>query len=163
MTKFSRLLVYLFGIGLIVGMIISIIMRYIPEKEVAVIEPLVLPQSNMEPLEVPSQDAYLQQLVQMYRDEGMEAVRNHIEEGYIPGRTLVIKSNHASEPDRAYILLDREVRRVDQQGVSLLDRDPIVARATNDLKVDESVIMLTWLQRRTIEPFSIVTWCVPVR
>src|SRR6218665_2207125 len=120
MTKFSSFIVFLFGLALIAGMIFMIAQRFIPKEEV-VVEQLVLPKNDMPALELPSHEAYLEQLVQMYRDGHLEAIREHVVNDFMLGRTLVIKSNHPSEQDRIFVMLDRDVRRCDQQGVAMME------------------------------------------
>lgn len=160
MSKLSSYLVFLFGLGLMGLLIFTVAQRFLQREKAPEVRLHEMPVSGKPALELTTYEGFVEKVGKLYKQNGMEEIKAFVEKEFVPGRKLLFKSLHASEPDRAKIVLDREMRRCDQQGVTLMELAPVVPRG-GGVKIDGKVELVTWQHTRIREPVTIVTWCVP--
>jgi hypothetical protein len=160
MSKFSSFIVFAFGLVLIVGTMVAIVRtRFFPEPPPPPEERLVLPNSDLEPLDVGTRDEFLAQLDKIFLAGGLDEIHDYVEKEWVPGR-LVRASIFATQDLARARIVDREVRRCDRQGIDIMDKAPVLARATPDLHVGKSVHLETWMRAEGTESFHLIVWFV---
>ncbi len=163
MTKFSSFLVFLFGILLLLAVGFTIVQRFLPKPPKSAAEMLALPKSDLPDLSIPTTEDFYLHLDKLTDAQTLDALRDYVEREFVPGRTLILAASHKSEPPRRLTIIDREVRRTNAQGVTLLDKAPIVPRASTNLKVSEEVIMQNWSRPHGTLPYFINVWGLETR
>lgn len=163
MTKFSSFLVFLFGILLLLAVGFTIVQRFLPKPPKTAAEMFDLPKSDLPDLPIPPNEEFYFQLDKLAESQNLDAVRAYVERELVPGRTIILAPAHQSESSRKLLIIDREVRRTNAQGVTLLDKAPIVPRSSTNLKVGPEVIMQTWTRPHATLPYYISVWGMKTR
>ncbi len=159
MTKLSSFLVFAFGIFLIGAiMVMSFKQTSSPSGQSSGNSNTELPQSKMPPLELGSREQFMRDIDKIFATGGLAAVRDFLEAELAPGRLVIYGRTGGVDTPRTYRLIDREMRRCDQGGATLLDNPPILARASAMLRVDESGRIETWQRLESRQPYSITVW-----
>lgn len=163
MTKFSTFIVFLFGSLLLLAVGFTLVQRFLPKPPKSAAEMIALPKSDLPDLTIPPTEDFYLHLDKLTEAETLDAVRDYVEREFVPGRTLILAASHKSESPRRLTIIDREVRRTNAQGVTLLDKAPIVPRASTNLKVGPDVIMQTWSRPHVSLPYFINVWGLETR
>jgi hypothetical protein len=158
MTKFSTFLVFLFGILLLLAVGFTIVQRFLPKPPKSAAEMLALPKSDLPDLTIPPNEEFHLYLDKLTESQTLDELRDYVEREFVPGRTLILAASHNSEQPRTLIIIDREVRRTNAQGVTLLDKAPLVPRSSPDLRVGDEVLLQTWSRPHISMPYSISVW-----
>ncbi len=159
MTKLSSFLVFAFGIFVIVAIVVMSFRQTTPSSGQSSGEAKTeLPQSNMPPLELGSRDQFMRDVDKMIATGGLAAVRDFLEAELVPGRVVIYGRTAAGDTPRTYRLIDREMRRCDQGGATLLDKPPVLARASAMLRIDDNGRIENWQRLESRQPFSITVW-----
>lgn len=163
MTKFSTFIVFLFGILLLLAVGFTLMQRFLPKPPKTAAEMVELPKSDLPDLTIPTNEEFYLYLDKLAETDNLEAIRGYVEKELVPGRTLILASSHKSESSRRLTLIDREVRRTNSQGVTLMDKAPIVPRSSSNLRVGPEVIMHTWVRPHGSMPYYINVWGMETR
>ncbi len=163
MTKLSSFLAFLFGALLLLAVGFSIVQRFLPKPRKTAAEMMELPTSNLSALRIPPNDEFYFNLDKLTESENLDAIRDYVKREFVPGRTLILTSAYKSEPTRVLKIIDREVRRTNKLGVTLLDKAPIVPRSSSNLRVGPEVIVQTWTRPHASLPYFIIVWGIEVR
>lgn len=158
MTKFSSFLVFLFGILLLLAVGFTIVQRFLPAPPKSAAELIALPKTDLPDLTIPPNEEYYLYLDKLTDAQTLDALRDYVEREFVPGRTLVLAPSHKSESARRLKIIDREVRRTNAQGVTLIDKAPVVPRSSPDLRVGDEVILQTWSRPHMSLPYYISVW-----
>jgi hypothetical protein len=161
MTKFSSFLVYTFGIALI-GFLVFTIVRsnFFPPPPPPVEERTLITKSELAPLEVGTRDQFSSQLDQLYAAGGLDAVRDYVAKEWVPGR-LVHGSIFTVLDVTTARIIDREVRRCDQQGSAMPNKPPVLARSAPELHIGREARLETWTRLKEMQSFYLTVWYVP--
>lgn len=163
MTKFSSFLVFLFGILLLLAVGFTIMQRFLSKPPKTAAEMFDMPKSDLPDLPIPPNEEFYLNLDKLAESPNLDAVRDYVERELVPGRTIILAPSHKSESSRKLMIIDREVRRTNTQGVTLLDKAPIVPRSSTNLRVGPEVIMQTWPRPHASLPYYISVWCMETR
>lgn len=163
MTKFSSFLVFLFGILLLLAVSFTIVQRFLPKPPKTAAELFELPNSDLPDLPIPPNEEFYFQLDKLAESQNLDAVRDYVTREFVPGRTIILAATHKGESSRRLMIIDREVRRTNTQGVTLLDKAPIVPRSSSNLRVGPEVIMQTWTRPHVTLPYYISVWGMETR
>lgn len=159
MTKFSSFLVFAFGIFLI-GAIVVVSFKQSSSSSGQSSGDLKmeLPQSNMQPLELGSRDHFMREIDKMFATSGLASVRDYVEAELVPGRVVIYGRSSGVDVPRTYRLIDREIRRCDQGGATLLDQPPVLARFSAMLRIDDSARIESWQRLDARTSYIITVW-----
>lgn len=158
MTKFSSFLVFAFGIFVIVAIgVLSFKHKSSSSGRTPSDTNTELPQSDMSPLELGSRDQFMRELDKLFASGGLAAVRDFVEAELVPGRLVNYGKSGGAEA-RTYRLIDRELRRCDQGGATLLNKPPVLARASAMLRIDGNGRIESWQRLDARQPYSITVW-----
>ncbi len=124
-----------------------------PEEEV------VIPECTRPSMEIGTREQFGVRLSKLAATGGLDAVKTFVENEILPGRAL-LASGSGSEPLTERWVLDREVRRCDSEGVSPLDKPPLVVRASETLRVGGKVQIQRWERLEGPQPFFVTIWWV---
>lgn len=164
MTKFSSFLVFFIGIVLLVIVGVMMVQRFLPAAKKGADAEVVVPESSLPPLIIESKEQFHARLDNIFRDvAGLSGISGFVEREFVPGRVLILAATHKSEGAREFVILDREVRRCDDDGVVLLGQPPVVPRTSKSLHMGGNGVILTWSRLQLDRPFILTTWCVPKR
>jgi hypothetical protein len=160
MSKFSSFLVFSFGILLLVVSIFKLGQGLLTQDRNVSEPEMVLPVSDLPPLHLGQTEAFHEQMDKLFANSGLDGVKAYVAQEFVPGRHIIISSSFVSEPDREYVLLDREMRRCNPDGGALMDKSPVVPRAAASLQINSKVAIHTWTRKEAPLPFYITAWCV---
>ncbi|MFZ4767354.1 MAG: hypothetical protein ACOYMN_20565 [Roseimicrobium sp.] len=164
MTKFSSLLVSLMGIAMLIVLGVMMLQRFIPVNEVEPEPELVLPQSDLPPLMVESKEVLQGRLDTVFKEAGgVAGVTSYVEKEFVPGRVLIFASAHETEPERKFVILDREVRQCDTDGVVIVSQAPLVPRVAVNMQLGQGSAIHAWSRLRLATPFVVTAWCQELR
>lgn len=158
MTKLSSFLVFAFGIFVIVAVAVMSFKRTTSQSGELSGTAVDLPQSKLPPLELGSREQFTRQIDNLFATGGMAAVRDYVEAELAPGRVVIYGRPGGVDVPRTYRLIDREMRRCDPAGATLLDKPPILARAAAMLRIDDNGRIETWRRLQSRQPYSITVW-----
>jgi hypothetical protein len=111
-------------------------------------------------LEVGSRDQFLGQLDQLYASGGLDAVHDYVQKEWVPGRVVRGTIFAALDVTSARII-DREVRRCDNQGSAMPNKAPVLARSSPELHIGREVRLETWTRLKEMQSFYLTVWFVP--
>jgi hypothetical protein len=112
----------------------------------------------MPPLELGSREQFMRDIDKIFATGGLAAVRDFLEAELVPGRVVIYGRTGTGETPRTYRLIDREMRRCDQGGATLLDKPPVLARVSAMLRIDDNGRIENWQRLESRQPFSITVW-----
>ncbi len=158
MTKLSSFLVFAFGIFVIVAVAVMSFKRTPSQSGQSSGEATELPQSNLPQLELGSREQFMKRIDNLFATGGLAAVRDYVEAELVPGRVIIYGRSGGVDAPRTYRLIDREMRRCDQSGGTLLDKPPILARAVALLRIDDNGRIESWQRLESRQPYSITVW-----
>lgn len=160
MSKFATFLVLVFGVFVMIAIVVTIAQRnFFTATPAPTEEKFVLPECNLLSLEIGTREQFNVRLSKLAATGGLEAVKGFMETEIVPGRAL-LASNSGSEPLTEWRVLDREVRRCDSEGVTPLDKPPLVLRASNVLRAGGRVQIDRWPRLEGPQPFVVTIWWV---
>ena len=122
-------------------------------------EKIVLPECTRPSLEIGTREQFAQRLSKLSVAGGIDAVKAWVEKEIVPGRAL-LATDTASQPLSERRVLDREVRRCDSEGVTPLDKPPLLPRASSSLRIGGKVQIQTWPRLEGPQPFLVTIWWV---
>jgi hypothetical protein len=160
MSKFSSFIVFALGFAIIAVTLVTIIQKeFFPEPPPPPEERIVIPKTDLPPLDLGTREQFLANLDQIFAAGGLSAVHDYVEKEWVPGRLL--KGSVFSTSDTAAArIIDREVRRCDRQGAALLDKAPVLSRVTPDLHVGRQGRLETWTRLESLQSFMLTVWYV---
>ena len=91
----------------------------------------------------------------------MQSVRSYVESAFVPGRVIILPATLPGERAAEHVLLDREMRRCDSQGVAVIEQAPVLPRAVAHLRLGDDSTIHTWRRLELPQPFYINVWWVP--
>lgn len=157
MSKFISFLVFLFGITLLVVTLFTMGQRFLaPEPEAA--PKVTRPMSNLPALQLGTLEQFHAKLDGLYNEQRLDGVRDYIAKEFVPGRTIILSANSVDESDKAWLILDREVRQSLRDGGVLMEKAPVLTRANATLQVDDDVQLKTWPRLGGLQPFTVTVW-----
>ena len=160
MSKITTFLVLVFGVLVMIA--VAVIFRqwnFLPAPLAPPEEKIVLPACTRPSLEIGSREQFGVRLSKIALTGGLDAVKGFVEKEIVPGRAL-IASDSASEPLTKRLVLDREVRSCDSEGVTPLDKPPLLLRASSVLRAGGRVQIQTWPRLEGPQPFVVTIWWV---
>ena len=160
MRKFANFLVLLISVVLLIAVGVAMVQRCVPARKSQPVETMVLPQSDLPQVAISSPDVFNAQLDLLCKKGGLKEVGGYVEKEFVPGRALTLASSRKSEPSRKFIILDRELRRCDAEGVVKLSDPPIVARSNASLRMSARSSIQSWSRLRLDTPFILTLWCL---
>lgn len=160
MRKFTNFLVLLISVVLLIVVGVTMVQRCVPGRKPLPADSLVLPVSDLPPMVLGSAEVFNVQLDSLFKEGGVKKVGDYVERTFEPGRALTLMSSHKSEPSRTFIILDRELRRCDPEGVVQLAEPPIVPRSATTLRMNARSSIQSWSRLRLDTPFILTLWCV---
>lgn len=160
MRKFTNFLVLLISVVLLIVVCAAMLQRCVPAKNSKPGEAMILPQSDLPQLVISSSEAFNAQLDLLCKKGGLKEIGGYVEKEFVPGRALTLASTHKSEASRRFIILDRELRRCDAEGVVNLADPPVVARTAATLKISARSSIQSWSRLRLDTPFVLTLWCL---
>jgi len=159
MSKFISFLVFLFGIALLVVTLFTIGQRFFePAQEET--PKVTRPASDLPTLQLGTLEEFNAKLDGLYNEQRLDAVSDYIAKEFVPGRTIILSANSVDEPNKEWLILDREVRQSLRDGGVLMEKAPVLARANATLQVDDDVQLKTWSRLGGIQPFTVTIWGV---
>lgn len=159
MTKLSSFLVFAFGIFLIAAILIISFKRSTPSSSSASGNTeAVVPQSKLSPLKLGSGEQFMREMDKLFASGGMPAVRDFVETELVPGRLVIYGRADGAGAPQTYRLIDREIRRCDRGGATLLDQPPVLARSSAMLRIEDNEGLETWQRLEARQPYSITVW-----
>ena len=119
----------------------------------------MLPACTLPSLEIGTREQFGVRLSKLSATGGLEALKEFVEKELVPGRALMT-SDSASDPMTERRVLDREVRRADSEGVTPMDKPPLVLRASSVLRAGGKVQIQKWERLDGAQPFVVTIWWV---
>lgn len=160
MSKFSSFIVFALGFAIIVVTLVTIVRKeFFPEPPPPPEERIVIPKTDLAPLDLGTREQFLAHLDQLFNVGGLGAIHDYVEKEWVPGRLLKGSVFSTADVSEARII-DREVRRCDRQGSALLDKAPLLSRVTPDLHVGRQGHLETWTKLESQQSFVLTVWYV---
>jgi len=164
MKQVSSFLVFSLGILLLVVSLYTLGKRLFDSPNRPAQTALEIPTSDLPALYLNTTEEFHRQLDKVYdAGGGLDSVRNYVVQEFVPGRKIVLRSNFAGEPDREFIIVDRELRRCNADGGALLEKAPIAPRLGASQQATERATLQNWTRTNHQFPFFLTVWSLPVR
>ena len=160
MSKFATFLVFVFGIFVMIAIAVIFTQKnFFPAPAAPPEDQIVLPECTLPALELGIREQFGVRLSKLAVTGGLEAVKQFVEKEIVPGRALMA-ADSASAPLMERRVLDREMRHCDTEGVTPLDKPPLVPRASSVLRAGDKVKIQSWQRLEGSQPFVVTIWWV---
>ena len=164
MNKFSSFIVFAFGI-VILAVIAMTMIRRVGETTQQKAERLRLVKTelvkcDMPTLEIGTQEQFHQKLDSLFDAGGVAAVRDYVSKEFVPGRAISFPSNVPGDPPFLHILVDREIRRCNEDGVIIMDMPPVLSRSASNMKLGNDALIQRWSRTASHDPYNLTVWWV---
>jgi hypothetical protein len=160
MSKFATFLVFVFGVFVMIAIAVIFTQRtFFPAPPAPPEEQIVIPECTRPSLEIGTREQFGARLSKLAAQGGLEAVKEFVEKEIVPGRAL-LAAGSASEPETERLVLDRELRSCDSEGVTPLNKPPLVPRASAALRDSAKIQIQTWPRLEGPQPFMLTIWWV---
>lgn len=100
----------------------------------------------------------MRELDKIYATGGLASVLEFVEAELVPGRVVIYGKAGSADASQTNRLIDREMRRCDQGGATLLDQPPVLARASAKLRIDGKGRIESWQRLEARQPYTITVW-----
>jgi hypothetical protein len=164
MSKFSSFIVFAFSIVILVVIAVTMVRRAVEtnvekQERLGIVKTELVP-CDLPALEIGTQEQFHQQLDRLFDAGGITAVRDFVTKEFVPGRGVSSPSNVPGEPPIVHLLVDREIRRCNDEGVIIMDMPPVLPRLATNMKLGNDALIHRWSRTSSHSPYHLTVWWV---
>ena len=158
MSRFTSFIVFTFGLFLIGAVSWLVIQKYaFPPPAKPAEEQIKLPECSLATLETGTREDFERTLDELFESGGMDSVKAFVEKEFVPGRMVHVDWPQAGGSGMP-LLVDREIRKCNLDGVVLIEPPPILPRLMMAQIMGEEVFVATWQRVDPKRQFVVKAW-----